>query len=45
VTLTVVREALLAELAGERELREVGLDPGTLEQAARLEPSHRIPAR
>jgi len=39
-----VRDALLAELAGERELRTGALDAAVLEQAARFEDSHRIPA-
>jgi octanoyl-[GcvH]:protein N-octanoyltransferase len=42
-TLDAVRDALLAELAGDRELRAGALDPALLEQAARFEASHRIP--
>jgi octanoyl-[GcvH]:protein N-octanoyltransferase len=42
VSLEAVREALLAELAEERELRAAALDPEVLEQAARFETSHRI---
>jgi lipoate-protein ligase A len=44
VSLETVREALLAELAGEFELRAGSLDPALLEQAARFEASHEIPA-
>ena len=43
VSLAAVRDALLTELAGEREIRAGVLHPATLEQAARFEPSHRIP--
>jgi lipoate-protein ligase A len=43
VALDDVRAALLAELAGQRELRAGSLGAATLEQAARYEPSHRIP--
>jgi octanoyl-[GcvH]:protein N-octanoyltransferase len=42
VALDAVREALLAELARERELRPGELDAALLEQAARFEASHRI---
>jgi lipoate-protein ligase A len=38
-----VRDALLAELETGRALRAVQLDPATLEQAERFEPSLRIP--
>ena len=43
VTLDAVRDALLAELAGEYDLRAGALDPALLEHAARFESSHRIP--
>jgi hypothetical protein len=43
VALDAVRDALLAELAGEHELGEGRLDAGLLEQAAHFEASHRIP--
>ncbi len=42
VPLDAVREALLAELAGERELRAGELDAAVLDQAERFEASHRI---
>jgi lipoate-protein ligase A len=43
VSLDAVREALLAELAGEYELHAGTLDPALLEHATRFESSHRIP--
>ena len=43
VALDDVREALLAQLARHRELRDGALGTATLEQAARFEDSHRIP--
>lgn len=43
LTLDAVRAALLAELAGERELRAGAIGADTLAQAARFEPSYRIP--
>ena len=42
VPLDAVRDALLAELALERELRVGAIDDDVLEQAARFEESHRI---
>jgi lipoate-protein ligase A len=42
VSLAAVREALVRELAAERELRAGSLDSAALEQAARFEASHRI---
>jgi hypothetical protein len=42
VTLDAVREALLAELSQERELRAGALGGDVLDQAARFEGSHRI---
>jgi hypothetical protein len=43
VSLDAVREALLAELPGDRELRAVAPDAELLDHAARYESSHRIP--
>lgn len=40
--LAAVREALLAELPGDRELRAGALGSATLEQAARFESSHAV---
>ena len=40
--LAAVREALIGELAGEREIRPGSLGPATIEQAGRFEASHRI---
>ena len=42
VSQDAVRDALLAELPGERELRAVGPDAELLDHAARFESSHRI---
>jgi len=42
VTLDAVREALLAELVGEHDVRPGALDAALLEQAERFEDSHRI---
>jgi lipoate-protein ligase A len=43
VTVEEVRAALLDEIAAEREVRAAGFGADTLEQAARLEPSYRVP--
>jgi len=43
VTLDAVRDALLAEIAAEREVVPSGLDAPTLERAGRYEHSHRLP--
>jgi len=43
VDVETVRDALLAELATERALRPVALDPATLARAEHFEPSLRIP--
>jgi lipoate-protein ligase A len=45
IAVEAVREALLAELASEREICAGALDPVLLEQAARFEESHRIAVR
>jgi lipoate-protein ligase A len=45
IPLEAVRDALLAELAREREVRAGALDSAVLEQAARFEQSHRIAVR
>ena len=42
VSLDAVRDALLAELPGEPDLRAVQPDPELLDHAARFESSHRI---
>ena len=42
VSIAQVRDALLADLAGERALRAGGVDAAVLEQAERFEHSHRL---
>lgn len=40
-----LRDALLAEIASEREILTSDFDEGLLDQAARIEPRHRVPAQ
>jgi hypothetical protein len=42
VTVATVRDALLAEIAVEREIAEADFDEAILADAARIEPRHRV---
>lgn len=45
ISVEAVRDALLSELALEREIAQADLDGATLERAAELEAQHRVPSR